>query len=140
MVLAGCSPAIPTSIGPTITPAPSSPTPTPIPDIAPTRTLAPLAAFVTFAQVEVTGTFVEVAGFVQGIEADGATCRYSLTPADGGDSVVTDFESIANVGTTSCGIVKIPVASLHRGSWRATLELSASGAIAVSEPLALEVP
>lgn len=144
VVLAGCE-AAGSGVPGAPTPTPTSSTtpsarPTPTPEPIPTRDPGPFAAFVTLAEVEVTGTSAEVAGFVEGVEVDGAVCRYTLTPADGGAPVVAEFESLANVGTTSCGLVAVPVASLHRGTWSVTLEFSADGAAATSEPLVMEVP
>lgn len=88
---------------------------------SPTADPATPVAVVTIASVDVDGLHLTVAGFVTQVEESGGTCEFILTSAVSGAKVVRVTKGLANVVSTSCGTVQIPVTELSKGPWDATL-------------------
>lgn len=80
-----------------------------------------------------------MSGFVQAVEEDGGLCTFTLTPAGGGEPVSVSTSGVANVGTTSCGTVQVPVAKLSPGVWSAQLIYESDAGIAASQSLEVQV-
>jgi hypothetical protein len=93
---------------------------------SPTTNLAVPVAVVTIASVDVDGLNLTVAGFVTQVEESGGTCEFTLISEVSGAEVVRMTEGLANVDTTSCGTVQIPLTELSKGAWNATLAYSSS--------------
>jgi hypothetical protein len=95
-------------------------------------------AVISVAGVDVDGQHVSVSGYVSGIVEDGGVCTFTFTGVEA-ERTVTNA-SVANVSTTSCGLVQIPTSELARGSWQITLSYSSSSFSTTSQPLSLEIP
>lgn len=92
--------------------------------------------FLSSADLSADGTAVEMAGFVQGVVADGGTCRYSL--AKGKVSQTVEVTGVADVSKTSCPWGSVPLSALASGTWTVTLTYVPTGA--VSQSVAVKVP
>lgn len=135
---AGC-----TFAGPT--PNPSGSATSIAPGVEPTdkgeATIAPdpADAVMTFAGLDVDGTQVSAAGYVQGLIENGGACTFTFTGV--GAPVVVPAEGIADSRTTSCGTVAVPVDQLPSGTWSVTLSYtSAAAGTLTSTALTVEVP
>lgn len=99
----------------------------------------PADAVMTFAGVDIDGSQVSAAGYVQGIIENGGVCTFTFTGL--GDPVTVTSEGIADSRTTSCGTVAVPIAQLSSGSWSVVLVYtSAATGTLTSTALTVEVP
>lgn len=99
----------------------------------------PADAVMSFAGVDVDGTQVSAAGYVQGLLENGGSCTFTFTGL--GDPVTVTSEGVADSSTTSCGTVSVPIAQLPSGSWSVTLSYtSAAAGTLTSSALTVEVP
>jgi hypothetical protein len=95
---------------------------------------------VTIAAVDVDGLHASVAGYVTQVMEDGGRCEFRLSPDTAEAAVRIVGESYANVESTSCGTLQVPIDELARGSWIVVLEYSSESLNLQSEPVAMEVP
>ena len=127
------------------------PTPSTGPDgTAPTVTSTPSASaspsaegpisVVTIAGADVDGTTVTVAGYVTQVSEEGGSCAFELTSELDGTTVDVQSTPAANMGTTSCGTVQVPVSSLSKGTWSVVLKYSSDALDLTSAPVTMEVP
>lgn len=99
----------------------------------------PVDAVMSFAGVDVDGTQVSAAGYVQGLLENGGVCTFTFTGL--GEPVSVASEGIADSSTTSCGTVSVPIAQLPSGTWSVTLSYtSAAAGTLTSSALTVEVP
>jgi hypothetical protein len=99
----------------------------------------PADAVMSYAGVDVDGTQVSAAGYVQGLLENGGACTFTFTGL--GDPVSVASEGIADSSTTSCGTVSVPIAQLPSGTWTVTLSYtSAAAGTLTSSALTVEVP
>lgn len=119
-----------TSIAPGVEPTDKG-ADTPAPD--------PAEAVMSYAGVDVDGTQVSAAGYVQGLIENGGQCTFTFTGP--GESVAVSAEGIADSRTSSCGTIAVPIAQLPSGTWSVTLGYtSASSGNLISSALTVEVP
>lgn len=101
---------------------------------APTK--APTTAVLTSAAVSESDGVVSLAGYIDGVIADGGTCRYTLTQAT--RSVTADVTGVADASTTQCPWADVTTSKLSSGEWMATVTYLPTGA--VSDPLSFSIP
>lgn len=121
----------------TVTPSPS-PSETPTDGVDPT--VAPFAAIVSIASLDVSGREVTLAGYVQGVAEEGGTCTFVATKVGTGTEVTAETMGIENQGTTSCGSAAVSSSSFSRGSWTVELRYESPSGSANSDAVALEIP
>lgn len=121
-------------------PSASSPSPEPTPGASETPSTVGPTSVVTIAAADVDGMTVTVAGYVTQISEDGGSCTFSLTSALDGSVVEVPSTAAANVATTSCGTVQVPVAELAKGTWSVVLHYTSDSWDLTSEPVTMEVP
>jgi hypothetical protein len=98
-----------------------------------------LYVVVSYAGLEPAGSAVEVAGFVPGLVEDGGRCVLVLGRA-GQDDVTVEGDAVADVQTTSCGLLSVPVGQLSPGTWTARLDYRSDGSSASSDDVEVVVP
>lgn len=124
-------------------PAVSTPSAAPLPDdrstVVPEPTPMGIEPVIVVAGIDVDGLHVSSSGYVAGVVEDGGLCTFVF--AGGAAPVEVTSVGRADVRTTSCGLVQLPIEQLSRGSWTISLTyLSESAPSTVSEPIALEIP
>lgn len=99
----------------------------------------PAEAVMSYAGVDVDGTQVSAAGYVQGLIENDGECSFTFTGP--GDPVQVTAQGIADSRTTSCGTVAVPIAQLPSGTWSVSLQYTAADARTLtSTALTVEVP
>lgn len=140
VVLSGAGLAACTTPSPDPAPTQSSQSPEPTPGASETPSTAGPASVVTIAAADVDGATVTVAGYVTQISEEGGSCTFALTSALDGSVVEAPSTAAANVATTSCGTVQVPVAELAKGTWSVVLHYTSDSWDLTSEPVTMEVP
>lgn len=100
--------------------------------------VVPSEAVISVAGVDVDGQHVSASGYVSGIVEDGGLCTFTLTGFENERTATSP--AIANVSTTSCGFVQVPMADLFKGSWQIVLTYTSESLTVSSPPLSLEIP
>jgi hypothetical protein len=134
VVLSGCVAATDSNPDPV-----STHQPTPHPSVSETPTGGPIAT-VTIASVDTDGLHASVSGYVTLISEDGGKCTFVLTSGISGEVVSVASDGHANVDSTSCGFVAIPIEKLQKGPWDVVLDYSSASGEFESLPAHLEVP
>lgn len=93
-------------------------------------------AVLVSASVSEDDGVVSLAGYVDGVIADGGTCRYTLTRAS--VSVTADVTGVADASTTQCPWADVTTSSLGSGEWKATVTYLPTGA--VSDAVSVTIP
>ena len=133
--LAGC-----TTLSPDAVPTETSQTPEPTPGASEAPSTADPISVVTIAAADPDGTTVTVAGYVTQVSEDGGSCTFELTSALDASVVEAASTSAANVDTTSCGTVQVPITELTKGTWSVVLHYTSDSFDLSSEPVTMEVP
>jgi hypothetical protein len=125
------------------TPAASTSSTPPLPDdtstVIPEPTPVGIEPVIVVAGIDVDGLHVSSSGYVAGVVEDGGVCTFVFAGA--GSPVEVTTVGRADVRTTSCGLVQLPIDQLARGSWTVSLSyLSESAPSTVSEQTVLEIP
>ena len=101
-------------------------------------------AIISVAGVDVDGTHVSASGYVSSIIENDGLCSFVFTGDDDVDRTAAErtvtATAVANVTTTSCGLVQIPVTELAAGTWSLVLTYTSDSLTVTSAPTTLEIP
>lgn len=130
------TPAAPTSAA--AAPSPTAvPEPTQEPSAAPADERGTVDVQLAFAEWNTATRALEASGYAQTYESDG-TC--TLTAASGTRSASVTQGALADVSTTTCGMLAIPADRLGPGSWQVRVDYASSTSTGSSQTLTVEVP
>ncbi|MFO7690913.1 MAG: hypothetical protein R6W83_10245 [Cryobacterium sp.] len=101
-------------------------------------------AVISVAGVDVDGLNVSASGYVSGVVENGGQCSFLFIGGDDGNGAamqqVATATALANVTTTSCGLVQVPMTDLTPGTWQLVLTYSSDALNVSSAPTILEIP
>ena len=99
---------------------------------------------ISVAGVDVDGMNVSASGYVSGIVENDGLCSFVFSGADAGDGTASEqtatATAVANVTTTSCGLVQVPMTELTAGTWQLVLTYASDTLTVTSAPTTLEIP
>ncbi|WP_136519416.1 hypothetical protein [Cellulomonas telluris] len=90
-----------------------------------------------FAEWSTATRAIEASAYAQVYEEDG-TC--TLTATGGGATATTEQPALADVTTTSCGVMSVPAAQLRSGTWQVRVEYASATSTGASATVDVEVP
>lgn len=101
-------------------------------------------AIISVAGVDVDGLHVSASGYVSGIIENEGLCTFVFTSDDGADGLAAErtvtATAAANVTTTSCGLVQMPMTEFAAGTWSLVLTYASDTLTVTSAPTTLEIP